>query len=545
MFENIAAFDIGTSSIKLVTVKTGFRDFQVSSFAYEDIDFNIENAGESIREALERILKENNLKGYKILTNLPMEKGIIRNITFPFSDVEKIAEAIPYEAEENIPFKMEDLVMDFQSLKGRNAEEGRILLAATHKETIHDFNRIMTEGSVQPVRMGLESNALFECYRYFNRIGQETILQIDVGHGKTVLNIIKDNSLLYTRSISVGVGQIYMTISEMMKISYNDAVKLFENLNIDLTSFENNTQRDFYKTLQLNRARLKKIYDKTTEIVNELIEQIILTTKSFYLDFEEVEFNRMLISGGGANIMGLGALIARELDIPVVALPFLQDYDEIKIQTQFPIAFGTILSYLYKRYSAINFLKGEFLPDIASESNKIYYLSGAFFMLSVAVLFLNIITTGILKSETSRKYNSILMDRYKKYFHAQPVTDDPIKDSMKLLNDEKKELEGLDMFLSSGKVLDILLDILSFFPKEDNFELKNFVINESIVRIDGIVGSSKHIDEFKNKLLDAKRFDSVTLNTNMNKKNEISFSLAIKIRTQKDAIKEAVKGKGQ
>ena len=125
MFENIAAIDVGTSSIKVVMVRTGLKDFHVMSFIYEDIDNSIENRDKAIRDALSNLIKENSLDGYKIITNLPMEKAIIRNITFPFNDIEKIADAIPYEAEENVPFKLEDLVMDFQPLKSRNPEEGR------------------------------------------------------------------------------------------------------------------------------------------------------------------------------------------------------------------------------------------------------------------------------------------------------------------------------------------------------------------------------------------------------------------------------------
>ena len=208
MFENIAALDIGTSRVKLVTVKTGFRDFQVTSLSHEDVDHSIEDQDEALRDALSRLLREKDLKGHTLYTNLPMEKAIIRNINFPFSDVEKIAEAIPFEAEENIPFKLEDLSMDFQPLKNINPDEGRILLAATHRDTIYDFLGIFKEFDITPVRMGLESNALFECYRYFNKIESESVIQLDIGHDKTIINMIKDNSLLYTRSISVGTGMI-------------------------------------------------------------------------------------------------------------------------------------------------------------------------------------------------------------------------------------------------------------------------------------------------------------------------------------------------
>ena len=66
MFENIASIDIGTSSIKVVTVKTGLRDFQVKSFVYEDLDQESENSDQALLTILSRIIAENNLKEYKI-----------------------------------------------------------------------------------------------------------------------------------------------------------------------------------------------------------------------------------------------------------------------------------------------------------------------------------------------------------------------------------------------------------------------------------------------------------------------------------------------
>ncbi|HPB83738.1 MAG TPA: pilus assembly protein PilM, partial [Spirochaetota bacterium] len=318
MFDNIAALDIGTSSIKLVTVKTSFKDFQVTSFAYEDIDFRIESTEEAVRDAISRIIKEKNLKGYTVYTNLPMEKAIIRNITFPFNDVEKIAEAIPFEAEENIPFRMEDLAMDFQSLKSTHTEEGRILLTATHKETIQYYMELLDDFDIHPVRMGLESNALFECYRYFNKIHNESIIQLDIGHNKSIINFISENNMLYTRSIPIGTGLILQHITETLKIPYHEALRIFENLHLDLTSLNNNIQRDYYKALDINRQNLKKIFDGAHTIIDELLEQLNLTIRSFSLSYSQMTFSRLLISGGGSNLIGLGQLLSNTLELPIV-----------------------------------------------------------------------------------------------------------------------------------------------------------------------------------------------------------------------------------
>lgn len=538
MFENIAAIDIGSSSIKLVTVKTGFRDFQLKSFNFEEIDQDNQDRPAAVAETIRKILAEEDLDGYRVITNLPLESGIIRTISFPFSDVEKIADAIPYEAEENIPFKLDDLQLDFQSLKSNREGEGRILLAAALKNNIIKFLAVLNDAAIKPVRMGMESNALFECYRYFNKIENEAVVQLDIGNSKTVLNFISDNHLLYTRALSVGMDSIIKAIAGTAKLPLSEAARLFVNLNIDLTSFENNVQRDHYKSLGLSRQQLKKIYNAAQDTAGALAEQVILTMKAMRIECGDIVFNRALISGGGSSLAGIGSLLSRELDIPVDALPFLDEYTERSIRTQFPIAFGTMLAYVKRRRSSINFLKGEFIPDVAGESNKIYYLSGGFAALSVVVLVIYFILTALLTARSNSQYNKVLAEQYNRYFRAMPAGD-PIEEARALLKKEKKEYDTIAKLVPENtSFLDILKDVTASFPDDSNFVLTNLVYNETILMFEGTAGASSSIDTFKESLLKTKIFDSVTLNIKYSRQNEVRFSMTIKYKTAPVSKKE-------
>ncbi|MBN1496776.1 MAG: pilus assembly protein PilM [Spirochaetes bacterium] len=535
MFENIAAIDIGSSSIKLVTVKTGFRDFQLKSFNYEEIDPDNKDHAAAAVATLQKILAEEDLEGYRVITNMPMESGIIRTISFPFSDVEKIADAIPYEAEENIPFKLDDLQLDFQSLKSNKPGEGRILLAAALKSNIMTFLDLLNGVGIKPVRMGMESNALYECYRYFNKIENEAVIQIDIGSSKTVLNFISDNHLLYTRAVSVGMDSIANVIAATLKIPQAKAARIMIDLNIDLTSFENNVHREHYKSLGISRPQLKKIFTAAQDTATELVEQIILTMKAMKVECGDIVYNRALISGGGSNLAGIGSIISEELEIPVDALPFLEEYSERNIRTQFPIAFGTILAYINRRRSSINFLKGEFIPDVAGESNKIYYLSGGFAALSFVVLIIYFILTAVLTARSNSQYNTILAEQYKRYFRTAPAGD-PIEEATRLLKKEKKEFEAIDKIIPEhASFLDILKDIAACFPDDSGFVLNNMVYNETILMFDGTAGASASIDAFKEDLIKTKKFDSVTLNIKYSRQNEVRFSMTIKYKIAKES----------
>lgn len=537
MYGDIAAFDIGSTSIKLIKAKSGFRDFEVKSFEYRGCEQDVCNMADILAE----IIGTENIEGYKIISNLPMEKTIIRNISFPFSDVEKIAEAIPFEAEEHIPFKLDDMIIDFQPMKSSKENEGRILLAAAHKDNVFDYLKIFEELNIKPVMLGLESTSLFECYRYFNTLENESVIQLDIGNNKTIMNIIISNSLVYTRSISAGIGEIIKSISEILKISISEASNVYESLYLDLRSAENNTKKDYYKKLKISKPNLLKIYKSALALADELTEQVLLTIKSFSVDNGEIIFSRILISGGGSNLTGLQAKLTTEVDIPAVQLSFMEDNRDQRIKTQFPIAFGLLVSFLKNKKNSINFLKGEFLPDVAGSSYKIYYLAGFFAILGLTVLIVNLLSAFFLTLGTNKKYRETMDYQFRKYFQTKPVTDDPVSEARKIVQKEKKELEVIDNLMSDNESVIDILDIISGqFPGDENFDLKSLVVNERIIRIDASISSGKKIDDFKDRLNQKKLFESISVNIKNSKKNEVLFSMNIKLK-QKASIVPGVK----
>ncbi len=535
MFENIAALDIGTSIIKLVKIKTGFNDFQIKSISIQKIDPLAESREEELAKGLQKLLQEDSIQGFKVLTNLPMELSIIRTISFPFKDPLKIAEAIPFEAEENIPFGIDDLAIDFQSMKGDTPEEGRILLGASLKKHVHDFIELLNGSNVYPVKLGLEANALFECYRHYNSIDEETVIQIDIGYRKTIINIVKDNSLIFTRSISNSVEDIYKKVSSILKIDLDESEELIKNIALDLTALENNEQRGYYKSHDLKKTQLNRIYSGTLDVINDLIEEVILTLRSFKSNYEPSDFSRILLSGGGSTIIGLSTVLSRELETPVVALNFPEEFSDQIIRSQCPVVLGTALSYIRLKNSTVNLLKGEFTPDIKGESRKVYYLAGAFLVLTVFVLLINIFISLIFTSRSQHDYQERLQRKYKSYFHERKIPDNPVAAAKKKLLKEKKELETIQALVPENSSVLVLLDeVLKHFTPDSTFELSNLVINERVIRIDGSSSTSTYVDSFKEKLQQSKKFDSVSLNIRSSRKGIVRFRLTIKMKIDKD-----------
>ena len=525
LFSNIAAIDIGSSGIRMVKVKAGLNNFQIQSLSYENYDSSVSERKDAVALALGKILKDDPIDTYKVITNIPMEQVIIRNLTFPFNDPQKIADAIPFEAAENVPFSPDELAMDFKYIGVDDSENGSVILAAAQKEYILEYMDIFRSAGLVPQALGFEADSLLACYNHLSTVKEETVLQVHIGAAKTIVNIIRNGTLLYTRCLSVGTSISENEISSYLKISTTEASKLLQN--IDITSFENNQKKSHYSSIK--PTQMKKVYQIIVKNFESLLAQINITIDACRTENSLGNINRLVFSGGGANIQGVSSFLSKSLDIPAVPLPFLPGYDDAKINSVFSVALGMVLSYVVKKNSSINFLKSEFAGSMNAGGKRVYYLSAFFLGMTVIILLLNFIISFAIGSSSSSRYEDVLAKNYQKYFADKSNPSDVIKAATEKLNKEKKEYNSLFAVIGEdGSSIEMMYEVISNFEHDSTFDLKNFVINETHIRIDGLTASSSAIDRFKEKLQQTGLFESVTIPNTTSRGGSINFTLDIK-----------------
>lgn len=535
MFESIASIEIGTTAIRVLAVKRRISTFQVTDLLFEEINGDAESREMAVRDAMERILQRVELHRMKVITVLPMEHVLLRTLSFPFSELEKIAEALPFEAEENIPYGMDDVSMDFLSLHCDQCDGRRILMAAVHRDSMHESLSVFRHFNIVPHFAGLEADSLHYAYKHFSTVEGENVIQIHLGHEKTVINLIQDSGLLFTRAIAIGTGFIAQRLQSVPGMTDSGIDELLRGFKVDIHSLDATIRNNDYSAYGLKRSGVKKVHTIYTQVFNELLEHIDMTLKSFAVEYGSVGFSRILLSGGGALIHGSGAVMSRHFDIPVVSHPFIDEYDSGYVKATFPVTFGTIVSFMQNRSGVVDFLKGEFLQDALQGTKKRYYLAAFFTIAGIAVLLLNFIAAIIINSHNVKSGEDELRKRYIQYFGEQTLTsDDPMESAKKLLRSKRKELADIAHLSSEDdRVLALLEGITSAFPQDvAEFRLKNLILQEKAVRIDGTIGSAQELESFKSALEQNRAFASVTSNIRMSRNNEVHFVLTINLKAE-------------
>src|SRR5262245_51833770 len=111
MPQKILALDISSRSVRAAAVETSFRDYKVTGLYEEEA-----GKGESLTDCLRTILSKNDLHADTVLVTLPSELATQRMLTLPFRDKKKLSQTIPFELESQVPFGLDDVIVDYQIL---------------------------------------------------------------------------------------------------------------------------------------------------------------------------------------------------------------------------------------------------------------------------------------------------------------------------------------------------------------------------------------------------------------------------------------------
>lgn len=517
MFESIASLDIGSSRVRLALAKKSFKTFNITEVISEDIDFSLPTYSEGLSAAVKKLLDRQPIGGHKVIVNFPIEQTIVRSLSFPFTDSEQIEAAVPFEAQENIPFDMDELALSFQNITGEQDEKGRVIASAVRKDSLERFNALLTEAGASPAYVGSEINALFECYMNFNAAENENAVIIHIGHTKTIVIFVNSGNLSHARCIPSGTQPIVKQITGS-SITANDALRLFSRLKPGVAGLDAKADISKFKKDGITKPKLKAVFDAAADVMNSLCSQINLTIRSYSAETGLSDIHRIIVSGGGASVAGIAGLIHAETGIKTD-------------KADFEIAVGTAISYFNAGSDRIHFPTPSSSTGDPGNILKKYRLAIFFGGAALIMLIVNLIISMFFSALERSNYDEIIAGLFKKNFSGKTLEGEPLAEAEKIVASEKKDLQAILAVIPPDEpLIGYLADVTSLFSSDPSFSLKNMVIDREFIRFDGDIGSGTAIDAFKNKIQESKKFESVTLNTSMSRKDLVSFSMVIKLK---------------
>jgi len=223
--------DIGSHSIKIVELSSNGTKHTIRCVGRAlvppgaIVDGSIKEP-DKVAEVLRVLLGNLRPKIKYATTSIAGYSVIVKKIIVPYQDEAEIEHNLTFEAEEYVPFEIEEVYVDFYILDGESKKSSgtEIFLVAAKKEIVDEYATLMQEVGLSPAVVDVDAFALGNAFEGAFGLLNKPIVLVDIGAQKTNINIVLQGTSLFARDIAFGGAQLTEAIQEVTGLEYVDAV---------------------------------------------------------------------------------------------------------------------------------------------------------------------------------------------------------------------------------------------------------------------------------------------------------------------------------
>ena len=307
----LVGLDIGSSSVKAVELRRIKKGYEVVNAAVEPLatDTVVDGAimdALSVSDSISRIFSERKIRTKFVATSVSGHSVIVKKISLPLMNEEELEESIQWEAEQHIPFDIQDVNLDYQLLNPASPSSTTdVLLVAVKKDKILNHTNVITQAGRSPLVVDIDAFAVQNAFDVnYTPASNTTVALLNIG--ASIMNIVvtKGGTPLFTRDVSSGGNQ------------YTDVLQKELNL-----SFEEAEQIKMGKTIEgVPSESVPSLLQSISEV---LLLEIQKTFDFFRATSIGDQIQRIYVSGGCAKVFGLLDLLQNKFNLSVELLnPF-------------------------------------------------------------------------------------------------------------------------------------------------------------------------------------------------------------------------------
>jgi type IV pilus assembly protein PilM len=300
----VVGVDIGSHAVKVCYLKKVSKAYSVlnvgSTILPEGaVDDGTLNEPEVVATAIDDLFKNLKIKKKKVGFSISGYSVIVKKVNLAVMSEEMMEEHILTEAEQYIPFDIQDVYLDFQDLRTGTEENERtdVMLVAAKKDIVDDYLNMLESIGLQATIVDVDGFALENTYEY-NTPKTDNIALVDIGASKMNINIISGGQSMVARDIVVGSRQLSEHIMNQFDIDFEEA-----------------------EALKLGHIPAGGRQNELEEIFSTVCTQWVLEVKKaidlYHSNYPDSPLKKMVLSGGGSKVSGLTAYLAQETGLDV------------------------------------------------------------------------------------------------------------------------------------------------------------------------------------------------------------------------------------
>jgi type IV pilus assembly protein PilM len=293
--KSVVGLDIGSSAVKAVELKAAGKGYKVVAFAVEPVppDSIVDGAiidAAAVADAIKRLFESKAFKTKEVAASLSGNAVIVKKINLPVMTEAELSESIYWEAEQYIPFDIQDVNLDYQILNAGTGTDAQgtmdVLLVAAKKEKIADYTGVISQAGRTAVVVDVDAFALQNAYEVnYGLEPDHVVVLLNAGASAININILTGDQSVFTRDISIGGNSYTEAIQKELNLPFESAEQLKRGQPVDGVSFDD----------------VKPVLQSMTE--NVLLE-VQKTFDFFKATASSDRIDRIVLSGGASRVDG-------------------------------------------------------------------------------------------------------------------------------------------------------------------------------------------------------------------------------------------------
>ncbi len=318
----IWGIDIGQCALKALRCVPGDEPDKITADAFDFIEYpKILSQPEAdpvelVRDAIAQFLSRNKVKEDRVAISVPGQAGLARFIKLPPVESKKIPDIVRYEARQQIPFALEDVVWDYQQMAGGSEEEGFSLetevgLFAMKRDQVYKALKPFTDAGIevdiiQLTPLTLYNFVVFDQMPELPPIDQydasdppPSTIVVSLGTDTTDL-VITNGYRVWQRNIPLGGSHFTKALTKELKLTFTKAEHLKRNA--------------------LKAEDPKAVFQAMKPVFHDLVTEVQRSISFFQSVDRKAKIGRVIPMGNAMKLRGLQKFLGQSLGYEVVEM---------------------------------------------------------------------------------------------------------------------------------------------------------------------------------------------------------------------------------
>ena len=309
----VLTVDLGTSTLKFAEFAVGRGGvLTLLKFGVAELGLDPnkeEERAKFITPTLSKLFQDNGVKGGDVLLSISGQSVFMRFVKLPPVDPAQVEQVVRFEAQQNVPFPIEEVTWDYQMMPARSAgsSEAEAVIVAIKKEVLEAEVEAVEKTGVKIRQVDVAPFALLNAFRYSEVQTDDCTLIIDMGARSTNLVFVEKNSF-WIRNVPIAGNQISQSICNEMQEPFVSAEMLKKGKGfVSLGGV-------YADPDDADAARISKLIRSTMTRLHVDINRSIAYYRT---TLSGAPPKRVFLTGGSTQLPYLDLFIADKLSLPV------------------------------------------------------------------------------------------------------------------------------------------------------------------------------------------------------------------------------------